>query len=349
MASKENISCSRLAEFSCLLRSTVSFLNADALLRPDYYASRSGKPLEDDVVRALKACAIGTFFEGTIVKVSGQRFPDIVVKGTYGVEVKSTKGDHWTSTGSSILESTRVSGVERIFMVFGKLGGKPEFRTKPYEDCLYDIAVTHMPRYLINMNVDSEETIFSKMGTSYDVLSHMDNPISVVSKYYRDRLNPGESLWWVGDSADETAPMEMRLWRKIPCEMKLRYSAYGLVNYPEVFAGNYDAYSLWLASHGVIDSHIRDQFSAGGREIITLMNGRRREFPAVYRKVRTCRKLIIQRLCADNPLEFDIGNGSVSNSKLLHNRLAVWADKVSSYSAIGYDDSMCALRAIFAF
>ena len=75
---------------------------------------RGGNPLEDDVKSALEECAIGTPFENTIEKISGQKFPDIVAAKFYGVEVKSTKENHWTSTGSSILETTRVADVENI-------------------------------------------------------------------------------------------------------------------------------------------------------------------------------------------------------------------------------------------
>lgn len=126
-----------LKAFESLMRKTDLFLNEDALKRPEYYKARGGNPLEDDVMHALEECAKGTPFENTIEKISGQKFPDIVAAKYYGIEVKSTKENHWTSTGSSILETTRISDVERIFMTFGKLGGNPiEFLSRPYEECL---------------------------------------------------------------------------------------------------------------------------------------------------------------------------------------------------------------------
>jgi len=205
----------------------------------------------------------------------------------YGVEVKSTKDDHWTSTGSSILETTRVSDVERIYMTFGKLGGNPvQFLSKPYEECLYGIAVTHMPRYLINMQLKKGETIFDKIGIPYDELRQMDNPIAPVSKYYRSQLKPGESLWWSGVSGDETVSATIRLWRNVPYDEKRRYTTYGCLNYPEIFGGDYDRYALWLTSQGVVDSHIRDQFSAGGKEPMLMSDGEIIKFPGVYRRVK---------------------------------------------------------------
>ena len=80
-----------LSEFQKLMFQTDRLLNADALKRPKYYATRGGNPLEDDVKEALVESAKGTAFENTIEKISGQRFPDIIAAKYYGVEVKSTK------------------------------------------------------------------------------------------------------------------------------------------------------------------------------------------------------------------------------------------------------------------
>jgi hypothetical protein len=49
------------------------------------------------------------------------------------------------------LETTRVEDVDRIYMMFGKLNKPVEVRFRPYECCLYEVAVTHSPRYLIDM------------------------------------------------------------------------------------------------------------------------------------------------------------------------------------------------------
>lgn len=117
-------------------------------------------------------------------------------------------------------------------MTFGKLGGNPiEFLSKPYEQCLYGIAVTHMPRYLIDMRLNQGETIFDKMGVPYDDLRKMDNPIAPVAKYYRSQLKEGESLWWTGDSSDETVSATIKLWKNVSPEDKRKYTIFGCVNY----------------------------------------------------------------------------------------------------------------------
>lgn len=331
-----------LSEFQALMKKTDVLLNTDARKRPKYYAGRSGNPLEDDVKNALDECAKGTAFENTIEKVSGQKFPDIVASKYYGVEVKSTKEDHWTSTGSSILETTRVSDVERIYMTFGKLGGNPiEFLSKPYESCLCGIAVTHMPRYLIDMRLKNGETIFDKMGIPYDTLRKMDNPIAPVSQYYRKRLKPGERLWWAGDSGDETVSATIRLWKNVPYEEKRQYTVYGCVNFPEVFGGDYDRYALWLTSQGVVDPHIRDQFSAGGQELMKLSSGIYVKFPGVYRRIKENLPLFLRLMFTEDPSQI---NGKPTLSKeSARKRIRSWINEVSSVAKVEYSLSVDAL------
>lgn len=336
-----------LGEFDRLMRKTDSALNADALTRPEYFAKRGGHPLEDDVKDALDECAKGTPFEGTIEKVSGQRFPDIVAAKLYGVEVKSTKENHWTSTGSSILETTRVTDVERIYMTFGKLGGRPiEFLSRPYEECLYDIAVTHMPRYLIDMRLKKGETIFDKMGVSYDTLRKMDSPTIPVARYYKSLLKPGERLWWTGDPEEETVSAKLQLWSNLSLPRKRFYMIYACVNFPEVFGGTYDNYALWLASQGIVDPHIRDQFSAGGKEDMRLSSGKVVRYPGVYRRVKEYSDLLIHRMGQkDTSVLFETGNRI--SKETLRKRLSIWIKKVSEYAPVETSESIDALTIFY--
>ena len=333
-------------EFKNLMGQVEKFLNNDARQRPQYYAQRGGNPLEDDVVYALNECAKGTVFQDTVEKISGQKFPDIVVADYYGIEVKSTKDNHWTSTGSSILETTRVKNVEVVYMVFGKLGGEHiEFVSKPYENCLSGIAVTHMPRYLIDMRLNADETIFAKMGISYETLRKMDNPVSPVSKYYRKLLKPGESLWWTGDSVDTAVSAKIRLWKNLSQEEKSMYTIYGCVNFPEVFGGNYDAYALWLTSQGIVDAHIRDQFSSGGKEEMILSTGEKVKFPAVYRRIKKYSSLFTKRMAQAEP--DSLVGGEMLNYAATNQRFLVWANLVSKEAEVEYNVSMDALKEFF--
>jgi hypothetical protein len=196
--------------FSDFMVLTENYLNELSKNNPLNFANLTGAELEQVSVSAMKEIAPQTPFRSEEIQlVSAQTFPDIIAEKYYGVEVKSTKQNHWTSTGSSIVESTRNQYVDNIYMLFGKLGGTPpEFKCKPYQDCLYDIAVTHSPRYLINMELEKNETIFSKMGTTYDDLRTSPDSIEQVRNYYRNkalRENKKEMPWWLSGSAAESA------------------------------------------------------------------------------------------------------------------------------------------------
>lgn len=315
-------------EFQELMRLTNALLNADAQDRRSYYAQRDGRALEDDVKAALDECAKNTAFAGTIEKISGQRFPDIVANKFYGVEVKSTKSDHWTSTGSSILESTRVTDVERIYMTFGKLGGNPvEFISKPYEECLYDIAVTHMPRYLINMKLKPEEIIFSKMHVSYDELRASDDPIGKVAEYYRRQLEPGESLWWAGEAAEEkVVPMKITLLEKLPEQKRAEVLTQAMVFFPEIFGKSSTKYSkitTWLvAEFGVVSPALRDNFSAGGKVGLRVGDKIFKNVPQVLaRAVKSCAllKQVLHDLSAEELLKHWGAEGYNSASLISEN------------------------------
>ena len=330
------ISQAHILAFASLMARTDEFLNADAKMRPEYYQGRGGRLLEDDVCHALEYCAQGTPFAGQIVKISGQKFPDIVVANYFGVEVKSTKDNNWTSVGSSILESSRVSGVELIYLTFGKLGGTVSFISRPYEQCLSGIAVTHMPRYLINMQLPIGNTIFDEMGLSYEQLRHLDNPIAPVSNFYRSRLAPGESLWWAGSNADETVLDKIRLWRNVPLELKKLFKSYALVNFPQIVGGNYDEYGLFLASQGVVDSHLRDQFSSGGQMAITLSDGSLIKLPAVFRRIFELIDTIVLTLAQEDPKLFNasLSLGSALNTELISARINQWLASIIHFSSI---------------
>lgn len=260
-----------LEEFETLCKRMCAYMNDKAKAEPEYYLSKGAQKLEPEVKAALDIVAKGTKFESTIEIISGQRFPDIVAAKYYGVEVKSTKDDKWTMIGGSVAEGTRVENVEHIFILFGKLHNPVEFRTRRYEECLSDIAVTHSPRYKIDMELKKGETIFDRMSISYDEMRKLDNPIEPVVEYFRSILKPGESLWWVNgkDAAEGDAPAKIRMWNTLSKKEKEELIAQGFALFPELFSNSsnkYERFTLWLvANHGVISSAMRDPFSAGGQ------------------------------------------------------------------------------------
>lgn len=324
-----------LEEFRQLMKKTDSLLNSEAVGRDAYYAKRNSTLLEQDVYDALCRSAAHTPFEGSISLVSGSSFPDIIANRFYGVEVKSTIKNQWKSIGSSILESTRDANVERIFLTFGKLGAPVSFMSRPYEECLSGISVTHYPRYQIDMNLPQGETIFDKMGISYDELRNLKNPVAPVSKYYKSKLNPGESLWWASDDVEETAaPPILRLWTSLSAEQKNHYTVQGYALFPEILsyhsATKYQRYALWLAtSCGIINTNIRDQFSAGGKVTIITDHATYEKIPAAFGRIYKTRDLIVETIM-DSSEQILCDNWNVSHTGT--DRIHLWCKLAASYS-----------------
>ncbi len=256
-------------------------INARAKADQKTYASCTAFELEKLSERVLKDIAPQTPFRPQNIQlVSGAKFPDIVAERYYGVEVKSTEKDHWTSTGSSIVESTRLSDVESIYLLFGKLGGAiPEFKCRPYQDCMYEIAVTHSPRYLIDMELANGQSIFDKMGTTYDDLRTSADSIQQVRNYYRKKANAehrAEMPWWL----DSPTKMTVRLWNDGTTESRAEnaeLTAKMFILFPEVFRSDYKRVAMWLCTkYSILLYNARDNFSAGGQ--YTAVNGHKLRF-----------------------------------------------------------------------
>lgn len=257
--------------FADFMKKIETELNSRANLDPAYFRSLSPSLLETVSVNCMKEIAPSTPFRPEEISlVSGMAFPDIVAETYYGVEVKSTQSDHWKSTGSSIIETTRNKNVENIYMLFGKLGGNPEFRCRPYEDCLYDITVTHSPRYLIDMNTDRNNTIFAKMHTSYNELRSSKDSIAQVRRYYRDLIkkeNKNAMPWWLDEIDDKSNNLVIRHISSISAEEKLNVIAQIYMLFPaSMIESNYVEPAMWLvAYHKIVCHNMRDYFSAGGK------------------------------------------------------------------------------------
>lgn len=326
-----------LSEFSSLVDKATMCLNKDAQCNMGYFLTRNAQKLEDDVLNALNVSAKGTVFEDSIVKVSGQRFPDIVAGKYFGVEVKSSKDVNWITLGGSINESTRIEDVERIFLTFGKLVAPVEFKSRPYEECLSEVVVTHYPRYKIDMSLKNGETIFDKMNISYDELRKKENPISDVIRYYKQNLKKGERLWWMDDHDEQsservdTSSAKVRLWKTLEQNEKQKLIVCGYAFFPEILGSNQDKYdnlSLWLVSkYGIVSTSMRDTFSAGGKVYMTVNGISQLVSRSVYNLFDNFQQIKEQILIASNETLKDVWNVSQIKS----DRIKQWV----SYSFKG--------------
>jgi hypothetical protein len=271
--------------FQSLLDNTVTTLLSESKNKEKEYLTLLGNKLEDVVADIMTEKAKGTAFENSIELISGQKFPDIIANKFYGIEVKTSKQNHWTTTGNSVLEGTRVDGIERIFMLFGKMVTPIEFRCRPYEDCLSEVVVTHSPRYLINMELSEGGTIFDKLEIPYDTLRQSSNPIKHITDYYRKFLKKGEEVWWLDQDDAKSTGLIIHLWNNLPSSVRKEKILHAMVFFPEIFSNRPDKFnrlSVWLVnSHGIVCPNIRDVFTAGGQGEITWKNKTYRKIPKI--------------------------------------------------------------------
>lgn len=284
-------------DFEKLLDNTIQNLSRQAKQQKKEYLVLLRNKLEYKVEELMNENASGTPFEGTIELVSGQKFPDIVAKRYFGVEVKSTKQNHWTTTGNSVLESTRVEDVENIYLLFGKMYEPIEFKYRPYEECLSEVVVTHSPRYLIDMNLEEGKTIFDKIEISYNSLRKHKNPIKPIIDYYKKQLKEGEEVWWIDQEGEQSKSLIVKFWNSLPIDLRQMYIAKGMVYFPEVFNGDYNKFTLWLyESESIICPNVRDLFSAGGQAEIKWKNITYTKIPKVFLKLNQLLNYIRQAL-----------------------------------------------------
>lgn len=236
----------------------------------------SGSIFESYVEKSLNNASKGSVFENSFELVSGQKFPDIVSKikdqNLYGVEVKTSKGN-WTCPGGSIFEGTKLTVVNDIYLIFGKLSEKLDVRWGQYGDCVEDIKVTHKPRYFLNMDI-KKSTVFDQIGMDYYKFSDLSDreKASTFKEYKKISLKENADVWWLDEhNLEESADLlsKVQLFGDLTANQKKQITAEGYVLFPEVLSSDYKRFVKYLVGQkGVIIPNVRDQFTGGGRKTI---------------------------------------------------------------------------------
>lgn len=158
-------------------------------------ACKTGEDFEQCVVDATRATLSSLEISATVCYTPGSHvFPDIVIEfdhgEKYGIEVKSSTSStskNWKINGNSVLGSTKEDVID-TYIIFGKTAiGNQGFRYKRYEDAIANVAVTHSPRYAIDMEITDSETFFAKSGLTYKQISESDDPIGQITAYFRSQ------------------------------------------------------------------------------------------------------------------------------------------------------------------
>ena len=301
---------------------------------PQYFIDKAGREFEKIVFDELNSLSSGTAFENKFEIISGQKFPDIVAlldkNDGYGIEIKTSKQNHWRTTGNSVMEGSRINGVNRIYIFFSKLYEPIEFRYRKYEDCLYDIAVTHSPRYLIDM--DTDDTIFDKIHVPYDKLRIMEKPIIPIKAYYRTILKSGEDVWWLDEEANSTNSLIVKHWSDMSMDEKNTLRNEAMVLFPEIFGRSQQKYkklATWLvAKHGIVPTSLRDTFSAGGQVTLVIGKNNYENVPRIFKPLQDNVREIVRIL---NDYEEDdlLFYWEVES---IPNRIKTWVELIRAHS-----------------
>jgi hypothetical protein len=197
-------------------------------------------------------------------------FPDISMP-PFGIEVKFTVNDSWRSVANSVFESTRDAAVQEIFVIFGKMGGEPDVKFAAYEDCVMHVRTSHVPRF--ELEIGAKTPIFKKFGLQYSEFAALPiaEKMTYVRQYARDRLKPGERLWWLEDKEDSqhSLSLEVRLFTNLSKSEKRKLRAEAALLCPKIVRpsaarGKYNDVALYLLTYrGVLAFQTRDLFTAG--------------------------------------------------------------------------------------
>lgn len=275
-------------------------LNKTSIIIPKKIVAAGGKPesLTPSDVEKITHAVIQEVIPSVLPNakatlISGQKFPDITISlgnKVEGVEVKSTRSgkNPWTVTGGSIREGNRIESVADVGVVFTKLAGKVETKTRPYEEAVCDLAVTHSPRYILSMESPKEKSLFAKLGISYQDVRNSESPFEFFRNYLEAKAKEcGGQPWWSNQESEVTSPPLIRFWGDLNGLDKDRL----LIEGYSLFAGDflfgqkkvkYRNFSMHLMrKHSIICTSVRDRFSASGKKVIFKKFGRT---PAVFKR-----------------------------------------------------------------
>ena len=250
-------------QFEAVLARAADILTENLRSSPLYHGPEQ---FEQGVLDMLKVAAKGG---GVTIEPTfhPHAFPDIRANG-YGVEVKYSKRDTWNAVGNSIFETMRDPDVDDVYVMFGKTGGTPAARWARYRDCVTHVRVSNAPRFVIDMESE-EPPLFERFDIAYDDFAQLDDDgkMNHVRDYWRNRLPPGEHLWWL--EPDHTLPLNVRLYMHLSQSEKRMLRAEAALLCPQVCKGSRarrkyeDAAVYLLTHHGVFCPQARDLFSAG--------------------------------------------------------------------------------------
>lgn len=276
-----------------------------------------GKGFEQLVVEILQEIVSEDKFRSVkIIPKFAHFFPDIEIEcpeGIFGLELKFRKSGEWSTNGGTIFESQTNNNLKNIFLMFGAYDKKIErilVKIESYWKSITGIAVTHSPRYQINLN-STKRPVFENWNKYNDFrLSSVEDKTNFFAAWARSNI-PDVKWYNVNPTWFNTLDHEIQL--------KLTGEAFAL--FPmNLLLDKHAHYSkvgmYWLDAYYVANKSLRDVFSAGGQVEIDGF-----AVPKILKKLQDVRKYIQLFLTTD-----------LATEKLEYLKVA-WGDY--------YDESIC--------
>lgn len=337
-----------LSKFEGFVERVCQVLEATSNTDPHRIAAcKSGEDFEVCVVDAVRIVLTEFGITASVRYTPGSHgFPDIVIEFSngdkYGIEVKSSSSatsKSWRMNGNSILGSTKEDVID-TYILFGKTAmGNQGFRFRRYEDAVANVTVTHSPRYAIDMELSPHETFFAKSGLTYKQISEDENPIGLITSYFKSQ---GQRAWWLAEST----PAAIRMFTDISDADQSEMLGYCFAHFPEVFSNSSQKFhrsAMWLITdRSVVSPSLRDSFTAGGRFDIDLYGTSYNNLPQIFHNLRIHRIAFTHALeCASVDELREDWNYSGRFQDTLTAKLKAWISVASSKftrkSVNGYD------------
>lgn len=129
-------------------------------------------------------------------------------------------------------------------------------------------------------------------------MNKSEDPIGLVTSYFK---NKGETAWWLAEST----PAIIKAWNELSDEEISKIIAQSFVLFPELIYSSgslkYKNVSKWLAAtYSIVDSSLRDRYSAGGQVILSVNEVTFERLPRVYEVFQRHLDLFEQELAEVN-------------------------------------------------
>lgn len=147
------------------------------------------------------------------------RFPDIIVNSSLGIEVKCTQKGR-TILGNSVLQED--PGVSELLSVWFLLDER-KVHICPYADLISSVKVDHNPRFLLSLDKSQRiEQIYGE--TANDLVRYFKLPIKERHAILRDHLSTRSDIedwkWFMGKPDDELTLQIFGLFEKAKKEWR---------------------------------------------------------------------------------------------------------------------------------